>query len=70
MHEVAQQQTPGDLQQLVNDVHDLIIVLIDGHLEIQASELAQVTVGEGVLCPATSNMLRTEKKSKEYTFWR
>lgn len=44
-------------KQLVNDVHDLIIVLIDSHLKVQASEFTQVTVGEGVLCPATSNML-------------
>ena len=50
-------------KQLVNDVHDLIIVLIDGHFEIQASELTQVTVREGVLCPATSHML-SEKKIK------
>lgn len=36
----------------VNDIHDLAVVLVDGHLEIQASELAQMAVSEGVLCPA------------------
>ncbi len=40
-------------KELVNDVHDLIIVLVDGHLKIQPSELTQVAVSEGVLCPAS-----------------
>lgn len=33
-------------KQLVNDVHDLVVVLIDRHLKIQAHELAQMSVSE------------------------
>lgn len=39
-------------KELVNDVHDLAVVLIDGHLKVQPSELAQMPVSEGVLSPA------------------
>ncbi len=39
-------------KELVNDIHDFIVVLIDGHLKIQSSELTQMPVSEGVFCPA------------------
>ena len=35
-----------------DDVQELEVVLVDGHLEIQARELAQVAVGVGVFGPA------------------
>ena len=39
-------------KELVNDVHDLTVVLVDGHLKVQSSELAEMPVSEGVLSPA------------------
>ena len=42
-------------KQLVDDIHDLIIVFIDGHLKIKPSELAQVAVGERILRPGKKN---------------
>jgi len=44
--------TPKDEQEhLVNRVHDLVVVVLEGHLEIETSELGQVSVGVGVLSP-------------------
>ncbi|KAA6417000.1 MAG: hypothetical protein FRX49_07547 [Trebouxia sp. A1-2] len=31
-------------KELVNDIHDFIVVLIDGHLKIQSSELTQMPI--------------------------
>lgn len=39
-------------EEAVNDVQDFIVVLKDGHLQIQAGELAQMAMREGLLCPA------------------
>ena len=39
-------------KELVNDVHDLAVVLIDGHLKVQPSELTEMPVSEGVFSPA------------------
>ena len=39
-------------KELVNNVHDFIVVLVDGHLKIQSSELTQMPVSEGIFCPA------------------
>lgn len=36
---------------LVDHVHDLVVVILESHLEIQASELGQVPVGVRVLSP-------------------
>ena len=38
-------------KQFVDDIHDLIIVLVDGHLKIKPGKLTKVAVCEGVLCP-------------------
>ena len=39
-------------EEVVHDVQDLVVVLVDGHLKVQAGELAQVPVREGLLRPA------------------
>ena len=39
-------------EELVQDVHDLAVVLIDHHLQVQPRELCQVPVRVGQLCPA------------------
>ena len=41
-------------KQMVQHVQNLIVMLIDGHLEVQPRELAQVPVCERLLCPAES----------------
>ena len=52
-HTVLAVETVEDVdKELVNDVHDFIVVLVDGHLKIQSSELTQMPVSEGVFCPA------------------
>ena len=39
-------------KEAVQDVQHFIVVLIDGHLQIQAGEFTQVAVGERLLSPA------------------
>jgi hypothetical protein len=39
-------------EQAVEDVQDLAVVLVDGHLQVQAHKLAQVPVRERLLRPA------------------
>ena len=39
-------------EKVLDDVQQLKVVLVDGHLEIQACELAQMAVGVGVFSPA------------------
>lgn len=45
-------------KQLVNDIHDLAVVLIDGHLKIQPHELTEMPVGERIFCSAHKRSLR------------
>ena len=47
-------------KKLVNNVHDFIVVLIDGHLKVKPGELAQVAVGVRVLCPAACQSVRMQ----------
>ena len=44
-------------KQFVDDIHDLVVMFIDGHLKIQPHELTQMPVGEGVLCPASKQCM-------------
>ena len=39
-------------KEVVHDVQHLVVVLVDGHLEVQPCELAQMAVREGLLRPA------------------
>lgn len=41
-------------EQFVDDIHHLLIVLVDSHLEIQASKLAEMPVRVGILRPGDS----------------
>jgi hypothetical protein len=38
-------------EHLVDHVHDLMVVVLESHLEIETGELGQVPVGVGVLSP-------------------
>lgn len=45
-------QTLEDLHHGVSDgVDDLVVVVVEGHFNIQTHELSQVTVGVGILGP-------------------
>lgn len=39
-------------KELVYDVHDFVVVLIDGHFKVQPSKLTEMPVSEGVLSSA------------------
>ena len=41
----------NEQEHLVDDVHDLVIVVFESHLEIETGEFGQVPVGVGVLSP-------------------
>lgn len=47
--ELGLQFPEDELEELVQEIHDLVVVALDGHLQIQTSELRQVSVGIRVL---------------------
>ncbi len=62
VHTVLAVETVEDVdKELVDDIHDFIIVLVDGHLKIQSSELTQMPVSEGVFCPAATLAMLNDK---------